>query len=150
MSDVDAIPSREPLESFVKSWKDGPAEVRRRVWEWWQAKHDCGFPCFENAVLLVATVQISSACVERLFSDVNRILDLAGECALRDSMEGRCNTNMARSSIHTVHTIIGRVAVASRHYSVFGGFSSMCHQAIWYYIISCHYDNLCTAQVPYC
>jgi sarcosine oxidase delta subunit len=58
-----------------QSWKDDEAEVARRIWEWW-ALHNDRFVHFKLVVRLVVLVQTSSASVERIFSELKRILEV--------------------------------------------------------------------------
>jgi hypothetical protein len=71
-----------------ESWKDDPAELARRVWEWWRGRMN-RFTFFKEAVLLVVLVQVSSASVERVFSQLKLILESGGSECLNDMNELR-------------------------------------------------------------
>jgi hypothetical protein len=71
-----------------ESWKDDPAELARRIWEWWRGRMD-RFTFFQEAVLLVVLVQVSSASVERVFSQLKLILESGGSDCLNDMNELR-------------------------------------------------------------
>ncbi|KAL3765855.1 hypothetical protein ACHAWO_006400 [Cyclotella atomus] len=78
------------------TWKDDPIEKARRVWEWWRANHsNPGIFYFAEAARLVALVQISSAAVERIFSQVKLICETTGDSPLEENLEvrlfERCN-----------------------------------------------------------
>jgi hypothetical protein len=68
------------------SWKSNGAEVARRVWEQWKAKGG-RFTYFKDAVRLVVLVQVSSACVERVFLQLKRILESSQHEILHDILE---------------------------------------------------------------
>jgi hypothetical protein len=78
------------------TWKDDPIEKARRVWEWWRANHsNPRIFHFAEAACLVALVQISSATVERIFSQVKLICETTGDSPLEETLEvrlfERCN-----------------------------------------------------------
>ena len=58
------------------------------MWEWWRAHHH-KLTYFSLAARLVALVQISSASVERVFSQVKFIVETIGLSVLEDTMEIR-------------------------------------------------------------
>ena len=67
-------------------------ERSRRVYDWWQMllnEKSGSLPKFEKAVKLLALVQVSSAFVERVFSQLAFIRRAIGDSALRDVMELR-------------------------------------------------------------
>lgn len=77
-------------------WKKDPIEKSRRIWEWWRANHIVlSINYFVLAVRLVVLVQISSASVERIFSQVKLICDAIGVSGLEETivacMYERCN-----------------------------------------------------------
>ena len=79
-----------------KTWKDDYIEMARRVWEWWQSNHAVpGIPSFAVAARLVALVQVSSASVERIFSQVKLVCEATGVTPLKETAEcrvlQRCN-----------------------------------------------------------
>ena len=70
-----------------KTWKDDPIEKARRVWEWWRAhRADPGITRFVMAARLVALVQVSSASVERTFSQVKLICESSGVTPLEETI----------------------------------------------------------------
>ena len=80
-----------------KTWKDDPIEQARRVWEWWRANRSSpGIHFFATAARLLALVQVSSASVERIFSQVKLICETTGVQPLEETVEvrlfERCNT----------------------------------------------------------
>ena len=75
-----------------RDWHDDPGEKGRRIWEWWRSRlldEICPFVYFKEAVRLVVLVQTSSASIERVFSEVKRILASVGESILEDNLELR-------------------------------------------------------------
>lgn len=70
------------------SWKDDRIEQSRRVWEWWRVKSDKLFYFF-TAARLVAIVPLSSASVERVFSQVKLIIEACGQNILEETLETR-------------------------------------------------------------
>jgi len=70
------------------SWKDYPPEKARRIFEWWKPRVSF-FKFWPTALRLVVLVQPSSAFVERVFSQVKRILDQTGVNGLEESIEAR-------------------------------------------------------------
>jgi hypothetical protein len=67
---------------------DNGAKVARRVWERWKAKGG-RFTYLKDAVRLVVLVQVSSACVERVFLQLKRILESSQHEILHDILEIR-------------------------------------------------------------
>merc|ERR1712087_77822 len=80
--------AKDPEKWNGKTWKDDSIKKARRVWEWWRAHHH-KLIYFSLAARLVALVQISSASVERVFSQVKLIVETIGVRALEDTMETR-------------------------------------------------------------
>ena len=70
------------------TWKDDRIEQPRRVWEWWRVMGK-KFRYFFTAARLVAIVPLSSASVERVFSQVKYIIETTGESVLEESLEAR-------------------------------------------------------------
>ena len=70
----------------------GPLNTRaatsRRVWEWWRSKHT-KLTYFFTAARLVALVPVSSAFVERVFSQVKFIIESVGQSLLEETLEAR-------------------------------------------------------------
>ncbi len=77
------------------SWKSDGAEVARRVWEWWKAK-DGRFTYFKDAVRLVVLVQVSSASIERVFSQLKKILESSQHEILHDILKIRMFERISR------------------------------------------------------
>ena len=75
-----------------RDWRDDPGEKGRRTWEWWRSRlldENSPFVFFKEAVRLVVVVQTSSASIERVFSQVKRILASVGDSILEDNLELR-------------------------------------------------------------
>jgi hypothetical protein len=72
------------------TWKDDPIESARRVWEFWRV-HRKNVKIFHiaKAACLIALVQISSASVERIFSQMKLIQDSCGDSLLEETLFGR-------------------------------------------------------------
>ena len=82
-------------------WKQDIGERSRRIYDWWRTvmnERNGTIPCFEEAVRLVAVVQVSNAAVERVFSQLTFIRRAVGDATLRDVMELRafirCNSGL--------------------------------------------------------
>ena len=80
--------AKDPTKYQNMTWEDDPIEVARRRWEWWRAKRG-KFTYFSKAARLVVLVQVSSAAVERIFSQVKYILEQIGDSALEENIECR-------------------------------------------------------------
>ena len=79
---------KDPAKHGGKTWRDDRIEKARRIWEWWRAK--CPkLTYFFLAARLIALVPISSAAVERVFSQVKHILETVGDNVLEESLESR-------------------------------------------------------------
>ena len=73
-------------------WKRDMGERSRRIYDWWRMllnEKSGSLPKFEKAVKLLALVQVSSAFVERVFSQLAFIRRAIGDVASRDMMELR-------------------------------------------------------------
>ena len=70
------------------SWKNDRIEQSRRVWEWWRMKSD-NLLYFFTAARLVAIVPLSSASVERVFSQVKLIIEACGVNLMEETLELR-------------------------------------------------------------
>ena len=77
-----------PEKYSGRTWQDDRIEKSRRVWEWWRAKFP-NLTYFFLAARLVALVPISSASVERTFSQVKFIVETVGESVLEENLEAR-------------------------------------------------------------
>jgi len=92
-----AMKDPEKYEGGDYTWRNDPIEKARRVWEWWKA--NCTNSSIHYFVLLavhlVVLVQVSSASVEHIFSQVKLICDNIGVSCLEESiicrMYERCN-----------------------------------------------------------
>ena len=80
-------PDKYPADA---TWKTDHIEIEtaRRVWKWWQANQH-KFSFFQTAARLVALVPVTSASVERVFSQVKLIVETVGENALQETIETR-------------------------------------------------------------
>ncbi len=79
------------------TWKDDPIESARRVWEFWRVhRKNANIFHIAKAACLIALVQISSASVERIFSQMKLIRDCCGDSMLEETLFGHvcehCNT----------------------------------------------------------
>ena len=98
-SDYDIELAKKAVENntvVTRTWKDDPIEKARRVWEWWRSNHsNPKIHYFAVAARLVALVQVSSAKVERIFSQVKLICETTGVNPLEETIEvrlyERCN-----------------------------------------------------------
>ena len=75
---------------------DDPIEKARRVWEWWRVNNAFpGIHYFATAARLIALVQVSSASVERIFSQLKLICKVTGDSPLEETVTyhvlQRCN-----------------------------------------------------------
>ena len=73
-------------------WKHNPGERDCRKYEWWRAILNDSkeiVPYFDKDVKIVATVQLSSVEVERLFYQLTFIWRALGDNTMRDMMELR-------------------------------------------------------------
>jgi len=92
--DWEALPKAEEhniiqkKKDHTKTWKNDTAEVARRIWEWWKA-HNTKFNYISFLAALLALIQVSSAPVERVFSQLKLILETINDRALRDVIEAR-------------------------------------------------------------
>lgn len=85
--DLEDKAAKDPSKQG-KTWKDDPIEVARRAWEWWRL-HRNKFVYLSMAARLVVLAQVSSASVERIFSQLKLIIDAVGVSALKDNLECR-------------------------------------------------------------
>ena len=81
-------------------WKQDVGERSRRLYDWWRVvmNEKRGLQFFQKAVRLIVTVQVSSAAVERVFSQLTFIRRAIGDKATRDVLQTRafirCNGNL--------------------------------------------------------
>jgi len=89
--DAPTPPPTPKREIKFKTWREDPGERGRRIWEWWvlRVKKQTTFYFFKKAVRLVVLVQVSSACVERVFSQLVQIMNACGSGLLRDALQFR-------------------------------------------------------------
>ena len=79
----------EDPEKFADhTWQGDRIEQSRRVWEWWRVKGS-KLHYFFSAACLVAIVPLSSASVERVFSQVKFIIETVGQSVLEETLETR-------------------------------------------------------------
>jgi hypothetical protein len=88
-------------ETFYATWKDDPGERARRIWLWWIPRlqtEKFRFKHFACALKKIVLNQISSASVERVFSQLNFIVRNCGTALLEDTLEmrlmHRCNEGL--------------------------------------------------------
>jgi hypothetical protein len=64
-------------------WKQDVGERARRIYDWWRVvmNEKRGVPTFQEAVRAIATTQVSSAAVERVFSQLTFIRRVIGDSA---------------------------------------------------------------------
>lgn len=78
----------DPEQYANHTWHDDRIEQSRRVWEWWRIK-GIKLHFFFSAARLVALVPLSSASVERVFSQVKFIIETVGQNVLEETLETR-------------------------------------------------------------
>ena len=91
-------------------WKQDVGERSRRIYEWWKALMNArngDIPAFQEAVRLVAITQVSSASVERVFSQLTFIRRAVGDNTLRDLIE-------LRAYIRCNHGLTGQFKIEKR------------------------------------
>jgi len=109
--DLDRIPSskryKTRLQQRIKSknlpegstlkWEDDAGEYAERIWYWWKPRVT-EFPIHALVLRLVVLVQLSSCCIERVFSKLKHIRDRCGEKLYDDMCEVRlflqCNGDL--------------------------------------------------------
>ncbi len=71
------------------TWKDDPIKTTRCVWEFWRVhRNNVAIFRIAKAAHLIALVQISSASVERIFSQMKQIQDSCGDSMLEETFFG--------------------------------------------------------------
>ena len=78
----------DPEQNADRTWKDDRIEQSRRVWEWWRVRGS-KLHYFFSAARLVAIVPLSSASVERVFSQVKFIIETVGHNPMEETLETR-------------------------------------------------------------
>lgn len=78
----------DPEQYANHTWYDDRIKQSRRVWEWWRIK-GIKSHYFFSAARLVAIVPLSSASVERVFSQVKFIIETVGINVLEETLETR-------------------------------------------------------------
>ena len=79
-------------EPHYANWKIDPGERARRIWMWWQPRlqtEKVGFKHFAYMLGTIVLNQVSSASVERVFSQLNFIVRTCGRALLEDTLEMR-------------------------------------------------------------
>lgn len=85
---------------YPSDWKQDVGERARRVYDWWRVimNENRGVTTFQEAVRLIATTQVSSAAVERVFSQLTFIRRAIGDLSTQQVLETRafvrCNNSM--------------------------------------------------------
>lgn len=87
-NEKDSTTIQTSREVRYESWEEDPSEKSRRIWYWWK-DHKPEFEDFATAVRLVGLVQVSSASVERLFSQLKLVVDSVGQSMLEETLEAR-------------------------------------------------------------
>ena len=95
--DIEAIVQAVAKEDTTllidnSDWKKDMGERSRRVYDWWRMLLNeklGGIPAFKKAVKLLACVQVSSAFVERVFSQLAFIWRAVGDSTSRNVLELR-------------------------------------------------------------
>ena len=91
---VDEANQKLANDDFRKmEWKKDAGERSRRIYEWWRkamTHFKNKIPKFTEALIIIVTVQPSSAASERVFSQLNFIRRAIGDKALNDLIELRC------------------------------------------------------------
>jgi hypothetical protein len=75
-------------ETSYDDWKDNPGERARRIWLWWTprlATYQSTFKHFAIALRIIVLNQVSSAGVERVFSQLSYIVRVCGGSMLEDT-----------------------------------------------------------------
>lgn len=83
----------EGIDEFCRmNWKNDIGERGRRIYEWWktamEARADV-IPSFYKAVRLIVLTQVSSAAVERVFSQLTFIRRIVGDSIVGDVLQLR-------------------------------------------------------------
>lgn len=104
-NNLDKKKEAEPEKYGAHTWQGDRIEQARRVWEWWRAKAP-KLHYFFTAARLVAIVPVSSAAVERAFSQVKFIVDAIGENVLEETLETRLMERM--NSYEILRNLISR------------------------------------------
>jgi hypothetical protein len=88
-------------ETSYDDWKDDPGERARRIWLWWTPRletYQSTFKHFAIVLRIIVLNQVSSAGVERVFSQLNYIVRVCGSSMLEDTaamrLMLRCNEGM--------------------------------------------------------
>lgn len=92
----------EDIDEFCRmNWKDDIGERGRRIYEWWKTAMEARanvIPRFYKAVRLIVLSQVSSAAVERIFSQLTFIRRVVGDHIVGDMLELRaflrCNNDL--------------------------------------------------------
>lgn len=79
---------KDPENYGNRTWRDDRIESTRRAWEWWRSYHT-HFTYLSKVARLVALIPITSAAVERCFSQVKFIIETCGENGLQETLEVR-------------------------------------------------------------
>ena len=92
----------EDIDEFCRmNWKDDIGERGRRIYEWWKTAMESRadvIPYFYKAVRLIVLTQVSSAAVERVFSQLTFIRRIVGDSIAGDMLQLRsllrCNNGL--------------------------------------------------------
>ena len=95
--EVQDLNNRGEDDNIVINWKDDPGEKAHRIFEWWKLRvHDTKcFSYYKTVLRSVVLTQPSSAFIERVFSQWQRIIDNCGVQQKKEMVEccifSRCN-----------------------------------------------------------
>jgi hypothetical protein len=88
-------------ETSYDNWKDDPGERARRIWLWWIPRFEVEKSKlfhFALALRIIVLQQVSSAGVERVFSQLNYIVRICGTSMIEETLEmrlmHRCNQGL--------------------------------------------------------
>ncbi len=85
----DAAKGGAPVSS-PKAWESDMKKSARRIWTWWKSHCSAGnFPTWAKAVRVVALIPMSSAFVERVFSQAALVREVGSDKMLQDLFELR-------------------------------------------------------------
>lgn len=79
---------QDPEKHGNRTWRDDRIEATRRAWEWWRCYRK-NFTYLSLVARLVVLIPITSASVERVFSQVKFIIETIGESGLQETLELR-------------------------------------------------------------
>ena len=78
--------------TVYSNWKEDPIERARRIWCWWKCHHEMVEFCWSDAARFAVLLQVSSASVERVFSQLQLLVKSVGQHIIHDNLEARLFT----------------------------------------------------------